>query len=153
MKRKFLLLSFYYIPHQLLIAKLSVYGFDMKSIAIISGYLKSQKQKTKIESNFSEYLNILFGVPKGSLFGPLLFLIFIADRFYLNYNLDSASYADDATRHIYVQDFNSIIKVLEPNVNKLFNWFRQNSLLANSGKSHFLTSPYEEGLWKYMAQL
>ena len=33
--------------------------------------------------------------------------------------------------------------MLEPNVNKLFNWFRQNGLLANSRKNHFLTSPYE----------
>ena len=120
--------AFHYISRQLLIAKLSAYGFDMKSIAFISGYLKSRKQKTKIGSTFSEYLNILFGVLQGSIFGPLLFLIFIAVRFYLNYNLDFSSYADDAIPHIYVQDLNSIIKVLELNVNKLFNWFRQNSL-------------------------
>ena len=51
------------IPHQLLIAKLSAYGFDMKSIAFISAYIKNRKQKTKIGSTFSECLNILFGVP------------------------------------------------------------------------------------------
>ena len=34
------------ISHQLLIAKLSTYGFDMKSIAFISAYLKNRKQKT-----------------------------------------------------------------------------------------------------------
>ena len=38
----------------------------------------------------------------------------------------------------------SIIKVIEPNVNKLFNWFRQNGLLSNSGNSYFLTSPCEK---------
>ena len=36
------------ILHQLLIAKLSAYGFDMKSIAFISVYLKNRKQKTKL---------------------------------------------------------------------------------------------------------
>ena len=77
-------------------------------------------------------------------FGALFFLIFIADLFYLNYDLDFASYADDTTPYICGQDVKSIIKVLEPNVNKLFNWFRQNGLLANSGKSHFLTKP----IWK-----
>ena len=81
------------IPHQLLIAKLSAFGFDMKSIAFIFAYLKNRKQKTKIGSTFSECLNILFGVPQGSVLRPLLFLIFIADLFYLNYDLDFASYA------------------------------------------------------------
>ena len=75
------------------------------------------------------------------ILGPLLFLIFIADLFYLNYDLDFASYADDTTPYICGQDFNSIIKVLEPNANKRFNWFRQNGISANA--CHFLTSPCE----------
>ena len=39
--------------------------------------------------------------------------------------------------------FNSIINILKPNVNTLLNWYRQNGLIANSGKSHFWTSPHE----------
>ena len=77
------------------------------------------------------------------ILGSPLFLIFIADLFYWNYDVDFASYADNITPYICGQDFNSIIILLEPNVNRLFNWFRQNGLLANSGKSHFLTSPHE----------
>ena len=130
------------ISHQLLIAKLGAYGFDTKSIAFISAYLKNRKKKTKLGSNFSECLNILFGIPQGSILGPLLFLILIAYLFYLNYDLDFASYTDDTTPCICEKDFSSIINVLEPNVNTLFNWLQQNGLIANSGKSHFLTVPY-----------
>ena len=97
------------IPHQLLIAKLSVYGFDMKSIAFISAYLKNQKQKTKIGSTFSEYLNMLFGVLQSSILGPLLFLILIADLFYLNNDLECTSYAKDTNSDICGQGFNGII--------------------------------------------
>ena len=81
--------------------------------------------------------------PTGFYFVPLLFLIFIADLFYLNCDLDFASYADDTTPYFCGWDFSSIINVLEPNVNTLFNWFRQNGFIANSIKSHFLTSPFE----------
>ena len=126
MKREFLLLSSLTCqksstPHQLLIAKLIAYGFDMKSIAFISAYLKNRKQKTKIGSTYRECLNILFGVPQGSILGLLLFLVFIADLFYLTCDLYFASYADGTTPYVCGQGFNSIIKVLELNVNKLFN--------------------------------
>ena len=95
----------------------------MKSKDFISAYLKNRKQKTKIESTFSEWLNTLFDVPHGSILGPVLFLIFVADLFYLNYDLDYSSYTDDTTPYICRQDFRCIVKVLEPNVNELFNWF------------------------------
>ena len=129
------------IPQRLLVAKLSGCDFEMKSIAFISAYLKNQKPKIKIGTTFSECLNV-FGVTQGSILGPLLFLLFIADLLHLNYDLNFASYYNDTTPYIFVQDFNSIITLLEQNVNKLFNWFRQNGLSANSGKSYFLTSPY-----------
>ena len=93
----------------------------MKSIAFISAYLKNRKQKTKIGSTYRECLNILFGVPQGSILGLLLFLVFIADLFYLTCDLYFASYADGTTPYVCGQGFNSIIKVLELNVNKLFN--------------------------------
>ena len=107
------------IPHQSLIAKLSAYGFGMKSVAFISAYLKNWKQKTKIGSTFGECLNIFVGVSQGSILGPVLFLIFIADLFHLNYDLDFASYADDTTPHIFGQAFSSTINVLKPNVSTL----------------------------------
>ena len=128
---------------QLLIAKLSTSGFNITSIAFISAYLKNRKQKTKIGSTLSKCLNILFGVPQGFIFRPPLFLIFIADLFYLNNDLDLASYAVYTTPYICGQDFSSIINVLEPNVNTLFNWLRQNCPIVNSSKNHFLTSPYK----------
>ena len=83
--------AFDYIPHNLLIAKLSAYGFDRKSLIFISPYLKSRKQKSRIDSAFSDYLNILFGVPQGFLLGPILSIILLSDLFYIYNDLDYAS--------------------------------------------------------------
>ena len=53
---------------------------------------------------------MLFAIPQRSILVPLLFLILVAGLFYLNYDLDIASYADDAAHYIYRQDIYSIIK-------------------------------------------
>ena len=132
------------IPHNLLIAKLSAYGFDRKPLMFISAYLKSRKQRARIGSAFCDYLNILFGVHLGSILGPILFIIFLPNLFYIYNDLDYASYTDDITPYVCRQNHAEAIKFLEPTINNIFAWFKNNGLVANSGKSHFLVSPYEK---------
>ena len=67
------------IPQDLLIAKLSAYGFGNKSLKLIFSYLKG-RQRVKINSEFSSCIEILDGVPKGSVLGPSLFNIFICTK-------------------------------------------------------------------------
>ena len=85
------------IPHGLLIKKLNAFGFDKKSLSFISAYLHNRKQKSKVGSEFSDFLNILFGVPQGSNLGTTLFIIFIADLLLINNDINFASYTDDTT--------------------------------------------------------
>ena len=57
------------IPRYLLIAKLGAFGFEKKSLAFISAYHNNRKQRNKVGSAFSDFLNILYGVPQGSISG------------------------------------------------------------------------------------
>ena len=59
--------------HNLLIAKLHAFGFDLKSFRVIPAYLKDRIQVTKAASLYSEIIQIIYGFPKGSILGPLLF--------------------------------------------------------------------------------
>ena len=69
------------IDHELLIAKLHAYGFDTDALKCIYSNLKGRKQRTKINSSYSFFANILFGVPQGSILVPLLFNGYICDLF------------------------------------------------------------------------
>ena len=62
-----------------MIAKLSAYGFEAFATSLICTYLSNRYQRVKIGSVFSSYLEILRGVPQGSILGPILFNIFIND--------------------------------------------------------------------------
>ena len=62
---------------------------------MLQSYLSNRKQTTKINDAHSKYCEILFGVPQGSILGPLLFNIYICDMFYDTVDCDIASYADN----------------------------------------------------------
>ena len=58
--------------HELLIVKLYAYGFDKNSMYFINSYWKGRKRRTKINSSYGAFAEILFGVPQGSILGPRL---------------------------------------------------------------------------------
>ena len=107
----------------------------------ISAYLKSRKQTG---SALSDSLNIFFGVLQGFFLGPILFGIFLSNLFYIYNDLDYTSYADDTTPYLCSQNYPEAIELLQLTFKNIFAWFKNNGLVAKSGKIHFLISPYEE---------
>ena len=85
------------ILHDILIAKLAAYGFDYQSLRIMESFLSNRQQRTKINNAFSRYSEIIYGVPQGSILGPLLFHVYICDIFFDIIECDIANYVDDNT--------------------------------------------------------
>ena len=128
------------LSHDLLIAKLDAYGFDKKSLKLVYSYLPNCKQRVKINDTYSSLGEILFGVPQGSILGPLLFNIFIYDMFYFLEDYGTANYADDSTPYSAKSNHKLVIEELEKSSSILFKWLRTNYMKVNTDKSHLLLS-------------
>ena len=128
------------IPHDLFIAKLEANGFQIDALHLVYGYLSNRKQRVKINETFSCCKDIEYGVPQGSILGPLLFNIHLCDLFYFLEDLDIASYADDTTTYTVKENKESVIDTLEASSLPLFTWFNDNFMKANSGTIHILLS-------------
>ena len=117
-----------------------MYGFILNRLRIIHSYLSNRRKRTKINESYSSWEEILFGVPQGSILGPLLFNIFMCDLFFIVNEIDFASYADDNTPFASGDRLDDVLDSLENASLKLFDWFSNNQIRANSDKCHLLTS-------------
>ena len=109
----------------------------------MESFLSNRQQRTKINNAFSRYSEIIYGVPQGSILGPLLFNIYICDIFFDIIECDIASYADDNTPYNFDFNLDNVISNLEKSTNSLLNWFRENHMKANADKCHLLVSSDE----------
>ena len=128
------------LSHELLLAKLHAHGFSLSALRLIHSYLTNREQRTKINSNYSSWEEILLGVPQGSILGPLLFNIFLCDIFFVVSQTDFAAYADDNTPYVEGNNIDEVINMLENDSIQLFKWFSDNQMKANKDKCHLIVS-------------
>ena len=76
------------LTHSLLLGKLNAYGLSDQSCSLVSNYLSNMKQRVKLGPHYSEWADIVRGVPQGSILGPLLSYVFIN---YIFHFLDKSS--------------------------------------------------------------
>ena len=128
------------LNHDLMIAKLIAYGFRKSSVTLIRSYLKNRWQRTKINTSFSTWSELIIGVPQGSVLGPLLFNIYLNDLFWINEETDVCNFADDTTIYACDTDLDTVLRRLEHDSLLAIEWFEANYMKLNADKCHLLVA-------------
>ena len=125
------------VDHSILLYKLNNLGIRGLPAKLLQNYLQERTQVTVVNGLKSAPANISYGVPQGSILGPLLFLIYINDIVKVS-TFDVRLFADDAC--LLLNSNNS--KTLEKNVNteliKINQWMKINRLTINYSKTNYI---------------
>ena len=111
--------AFDLVDHKILLSKLKLYGIDNEALMWFNTYLAHRQQQVSLNDNKSDFETVTFGVPQGSILGPLLFLLFINDLpLYIN-NVSADLYADDTTLYDVQNSIEMIEHHLQIGLNQL----------------------------------
>jgi len=118
-----------------LIEKISKTNIPNNIIKFLSNYLKGRQAYTMLNNTTSKTLKLKAGVPQGGVLSPTLFNIYMSDIPTPPDNIQLEIYADDMTTLSSNKDYHVAEQNLQPYLNKIYTWTKENDLNLNANKS------------------
>ena len=126
------------IDHNIILKKLACYGADHSVLKWFTSYLTNRGQKCYVNGHLSNIQSISYGVPQGSIIGPLLFLLYINDLPNCLSEGSPRMFADDTNISQHAETTQNLEAVMNTELQNLEIWLKANKLSLNITKTEFM---------------
>lgn len=126
------------VSHPLLLETLKNIGIRNLPLSLLKSYLDDRKQCVQIGLTKSDFQTIKYGVPQGTILGPLLFIIYLNNLFSVETSGNIFSFADDTVIFYESDSWDNLKLEIENDLKKIIHWFNSKLLTINFDKTVFV---------------
>jgi len=141
------------VDHKILLRILQHYGIRGVPLKWLETYLSGRTQLVQIENKCSQATSMNYGVPQGSILGPILFILYV-NNVYCPLNSEQfLQYADDTVISFIADTLKALELISCGNVNICIDNFKSVNLKTNYLKSNFMRFSLNHNLDYYNPQI
>ena len=139
------------LDHQILLSRLnSVLGIQSTALQWFQSYLSDRYQSTSVNNSSSSPSQLMYGVPQGSVLGPIFFVLYTTplSDIKANHSVNHQLFADDTQlqKSIPLSEVTNLIKELNACTDDIKTRMMENQLKLNDNKTEAPLFPFSSSL-------
>ena len=140
------------ICHTKLVKKLNQLKINGHALALLANYLQHRKHHTSLNNTKSDPMNITYGVPQGSVLGPILFTLFINDITSVVHNSEICLFADDMALLCSDKNILQAEYKIQADLDRVHERTKRNTLTINVKKTQYKIFSCHQNKYKNLPQ-